>query len=245
MRILVVAATALEVAPLLAWPRPAGTTVREPIDGADTRLVPALSPFDRTKTGYTRAGHQITVLITGVGMVATAVWCSRALAGGRYDLALNLGVCGSFDRALQPGCVVHVTTDRLVEMGAEDGERFLTIQELQLLGDDEFPFTRGRLVNATPPRVAPLRGLPAVDGITVSTAHGDERSIAAVVERFAPQVESMEGAAFMYACLVQRVSFAQVRAVSNVVERRNRAAWNLAEATAALASAASAIIEAL
>ena len=32
----------------------------------------------------------------------------------------------------------------------------------------------------------------------------------------------MEGAAFMYACLIQGVPFAQVRAVSNIVERRNR-----------------------
>ena len=32
----------------------------------------------------------------------------------------------------------------------------------------------------------------------------------------------MEGAAFMYACLIHGVPFAQVRAVSNIVERRNR-----------------------
>ena len=55
-------------------------------------------------------------------------------------------------------------------------------------------------------------------------------SIAAVVERFNPQVESMEGAAFMSACLIHQVPFAQVRAVSNVVERRNREAWKMAEA---------------
>jgi len=40
----------------------------------------------------------------------------------------------------------------------------------------------------------------------------------------------MEGAAFMYACLIAGVPFAQVRAVSNRVERRNRAAWDLAGA---------------
>jgi futalosine hydrolase len=44
----------------------------------------------------------------------------------------------------------------------------------------------------------------------------------------------MEGAAFMYACLVHGQRFAQVRAVSNVVERRNREAWKLAEAVAGL-----------
>ena len=69
-----------------------------------------------------------------------------------------------------------------------------------------------------------------MSGITVNTVHGAEGSIAAVVERFKPQVESMEGAAFMYACLVHDVRFAQVRAVSNVMERRDRARWKVSEA---------------
>jgi nucleoside phosphorylase len=76
--------------------------------------------------------------------------------------------------------------------------------------------------------------LPAVTGITVNTVHGNVRSIARVVERLAPDVESMEGAAFMYACLVSGVRFVQVRAVSNVVEKRNRGAWRIGEAVAAL-----------
>jgi futalosine hydrolase len=73
-----------------------------------------------------------------------------------------------------------------------------------------------------------------VNGITVNTVHGRDQSIAAVAARVSPQVESMEGAAFMYACLVNGQRFAQVRAVSNVVERRNREAWKLADAVASL-----------
>ena len=163
-------------------------------------------------------------------MVATAAWCSRLLCGTSYDLALNLGVCGSFDGSLAPGTVVHVTSDRIAELGAEDGDRFLTVQELQLLGDDDFPFAGGLLVNQQPPPSAPLQALPSVSGITVNRVHGREESIAAVVERFHPQIETMEGAAFMYACLIHGVPFAQLRAVSNVVERRNRAAWRLRDA---------------
>ena len=55
------------------------------------------------------------------------------------------------------------------------------------------------------------------------------------MERFRPEVESMEGAAFMSACLISNVTFAQVRAVSNLVERRNRGAWRVAEAIERLA----------
>ena len=56
----------------------------------------------------------------------------------------------------------------------------------------------------------------------------------AFIRRFQPQVESMEGAAFMYACATADVPFAHVRAVSNFVEPRNRAAWKIQEAIAAL-----------
>jgi len=53
----------------------------------------------------------------------------------------------------------------------------------------------------------------------------------------------MEGAAFMFACLVHGVSFAQVRAVSNIVERRNRSAWKLPEAVEALSASLLAIVD--
>ena len=81
-----------------------------------------------------------------------------------------------------------------------------------------------------PPAYPPFDTLPAVTGITVNTVHGTKGSIAAITTRFNPQVESMEGAAFMSACLLHHVAFAQVRAVSNRVEPRNREAWKMADA---------------
>jgi futalosine hydrolase len=224
VRVLVVAATQAEVSPFVA------------------RLSRVTETGPRS-TRYTVADHEVDVLVTGVGMVATSSWCSRALATQQFDLALNLGVCGSFRSSLNPGTVVHVVSDRLVELGAEDGDGFLTIQQMNLLGDDEFPFTGGRLVNATPPLLGALGGLAPVAGVTVNTVHGNDASIVRVTERFNPDVESMEGAAFMYACLTSSVPFAQVRAVSNIVERRNRSAWKLNEAIAGLAIAARKILE--
>lgn len=225
MRILISVATAAELGPVIAKL------------GVGSARHPRL-------TAYAHAGREVHVLITGVGMVATAAWGSRALAEVRYDLALNLGVCGTFDRSLEPGTVVHVVTDRVAELGAEDDDRFLPIEELDLADAGEVPFLGAELVNPAPPDNPVIKRLPQVAGITVNTVHGNERSIAAVIERFSPQVESMEGAAFMYACLMHTVPFAQVRAVSNVVEKRNRSAWRVREAIAALGSAALAAIEA-
>jgi futalosine hydrolase len=224
VRILVAAATDAEIAPFVA--------------GLELQT----SNRHRLK-GYTRSGHDVDVLTTGVGMVATAAWLSRMLAEWRYDFALNLGLCGSFDRSLPPGTIVHVTSDRFSELGAEDGDSFLTMEALALLRDNDLPFTGDRPMNTRPPRNDVLRLLQEVDGITVNTVHGSERSITEVVARFKPQVETMEGAAFMYTCLIHGVPFAQVRAVSNVVERRDRAAWKIDDAIRGLASAALGIID--
>lgn len=183
-----------------------------------------------------RGAHEVQVLVTGVGMVATSAQTARALALTRFDLALNFGVCGSFDRTLPPGAVVHVVEDRIAELGVEDGPRFVPMEDLGLT-------VTAHIANTSPPHIAALEALPGVKAITVNTVHGDERSIAAVVSRCAPQVESMEGAAFAYACAVADVPYAQVRAVSNWVERRNRAAWRLDDAIANLNQVAQRILD--
>jgi futalosine hydrolase len=41
------------------------------------------------------------------------------------------------------------------------------------------------------------------------------------------QIESMEGAAFFYACRQAGVPCMQIRAVSNYVEKRNRDNWQI------------------
>jgi futalosine hydrolase len=217
MRILIVTATAMEIAPLVA------TFHQTAERGAKL-------------TSHTHGGHEVDVLVTGVGMVPTAAWCAHVLARNAYDLALNFGVCGSFDRALAPGTVVHVVADRIAELGAEDEDAFLTMDDLNLPGDYEF-------ANAAPPANPVLSELPAVTAISVNTVHGNARSIAEVTARFHPQVESMEGAAFMCACQVGRIPFAQVRAVSNIVEQRNRGAWQMAEAIGSLGRTALAILD--
>ena len=220
MRLLVVAATPAEIAPL------AGT-------------------LGGSSAGVTFRGHRVDLFVTGVGMVATAAGAARALATHRYDAALNLGVCGSFDRTRPLGTVVHVTSDGFPELGVEDGDRFVSAAANGLVDANAAPLTGEVIVNHAPPSWPVLQTLPEVSGVTVNTVHGSEASIAALLERSHPDVESMEGAAFLYACLVAGVPCAQVRAVSNYVERRNRAAWKMGEAIDALNATGLAILEGL
>ncbi|CAN5177971.1 hypothetical protein BH09BAC5_BH09BAC5_22190 [soil metagenome] len=209
MRLLIVSATYMEISPLVA------------------RLKFISENKERVKF-YSFNEHEIDVLICGVGMVATAAWTAKALSNKKYDVALNLGVCGSFDKSLEIGKVVHVLTDRFADLGAEDDDKFISVNEMNLLGENEFPFMWGQLVNQSVPNYESILNLTGVNAISVNTAHGNTESIAKVVKRWNPHVESMEGAAFFYCCMIDKIPCAQIRSVSNFIEKRNRENWNIA-----------------
>lgn len=161
--------------------------------------------------------HQVKILITGVGMVATSFALGVALSRDSYDLAMNIGVAGSFYRNIKIGQVVEVREDILAELGAEDDEEFISLEQLEL-GDVEF--TASETLKIT-------KELRQVTSITVNTVHGNEESIELIRERLNPTIESMEGAAFFYACEETETKAIQVRAISNYVEKRNRENWNM------------------
>lgn len=162
--------------------------------------------------------QQFDSLVTGVGMVATAFALGTHFTIKKnYDLAINIGIAGAFDSNIAIGEVVCVKTDTLAELGAEDDEQFLTIDDLGY-GKSKFY-----------PSIEPVAfsKLKRVNAITVNRVHGQVASINQIRQRLHPQLESMEGAAFFYACNQYQIPCIQIRAVSNYVEKRDRANWQI------------------
>jgi len=159
----------------------------------------------------------LNFLITGAGMVATAFAMGQHLAANKYDLAINLGISGSFSKEFALGDVVEIIEDSFAELGAEDDEDFITIDKLGF-GESSF--------RATYP-VPEHFNLKKANAITVNTVHGNEASIRKISSRINAEIESMEGAAFFYACREVGLPCLQIRAVSNYVEKRNRDAWQI------------------
>jgi futalosine hydrolase len=197
MNILLVVATQPEIAPLLL-PHNKNTDLQELQIGC----------------------HAVTVLITGAGMVPTAFALGKQLALYKYDLAINGGIAGSFNFSIPLGEVVLVTEDVFAEHGAEDGENFLSIDEMGFGESSQFP-------NSPSFEGLNIIELKKVKAITVNKVHGNEQSIEEVIARVNPQIESMEGAAFFYACNQFKTPSIQIRSISNYVERRNREKWNI------------------
>lgn len=167
-----------------------------------------------------RINHEMDFLVAGVGMVATTYALTKRLSEKKYDLAINCGIAGSFDRSISIGEVVWVNEDIFSELGAEDGNEFLRLADLNLQGSDRFKGSFGFSKNLN-------YSFRKVTGITVNTVHGNEHSIEKISKRLNPQVESMEGAAFYFVCEKENVSSIQIRAISNYIEKRNREEWNI------------------
>jgi futalosine hydrolase len=202
MRILIVAATQPEVEPLI---QSLGLQVK---DEPDLFLPRHASVAN------------CSVLITGAGMVATAFALGKHLPHNVYNLVINLGIAGAFDRNIALGSIAEITKDTFAELGAEDDTRFISIEQLGL-GAGIFNPTSS--INYFTQKIS----LVKATAITVNKVHGNDDSIAAVTNRLKPQLESMEGAAFFYACHQLKVPCVQIRAVSNYVEKRNRDNWQI------------------
>jgi len=180
------------------------------------------------------AKAHVRVLNTGVGLMAATFSLTRALSARNYDLVIGAGIAGAFDRSLSLGECVLVESEELGDLGAEDHDSFLDIFSLGFGSPDEAPFSNGKLVNKAQDQPFPTGHLKSVTGLTVNTVAGNQATITARSTRYGAQVESMEGAALHYVCLQMGKPFQQLRAISNYVTPRNRAAWKIGEAVMAL-----------
>lgn len=189
--------------------------------------------------------HAVEICIAGVGGSQTAFHLGKILSTGKWDLAIQLGICGSFKKEFQIGRTVNVVEECFADLGAEDNETFLDVFQMGLLDANKFPFENGKLLNTTAVSIPGLEQLPKAKGISVNKVHGNEQSIKQVTAKYHGEVESMEGAAFFYCCKMLSVPFLQVRTISNFVENRDKSKWDISLAIKNLNEAAKKIIDEL
>lgn len=197
MNLLLVAATHFEIEPLLK---------KYAIQNANSFVINSIC---------------VDVLITDVGMVNTAIACTKKMSAKKYDFALQVGIAGAFHKELKIGEVVNIVDDCIAELGAEDDTEFIPFSEMNLPGKNQF-------INTSILKNSILENIPKVNAITVNKVHGNEQAIAKTWSLFHAYTESMEGAAFAQVCEDLKIPYAQVRSISNYVEKRNKNNWNIA-----------------
>ena len=176
---------------------------------------------------YMFENHSIDVIITGIGSISTAYMLMKFVTDEVYDFVIQVGIAGSYNKKLHIGSVVHVLNEQFADLGVEVKNKFVTLFEEGIYSPDKFPYSGGKLVNPVGFNSEIVKDIPCVSGITVNSVSGSNETISLYRDKFKPDIESMEGAAFFYICLMEDIPFLELRGISNFVEERNRKLWDV------------------
>ncbi|WP_406493711.1 futalosine hydrolase [Streptomyces sp. NBC_01604] len=186
--------------------------------------------LNRTPGGY-------DLLAAGVGPAlaaasTAAALTAAALEGAPYDLVVSAGIAGGFQPEAPLGSLVVADEITAADLGAETADGFLPVTELGF----------GTVTHRPPQSLvrAAVSATGARPGtvLTVSTVTGTAARAAALRERHpAALAEAMEGFGVAEAAAAHGVPVLELRAVSNPVGPRDRAAWRIGDALSALTTA--------
>lgn len=200
MNILLVAATVLEITPFLEYYR---------------------------KQNNISGIQDLDVLITGIGLTASTYSLTKQLAIKKPHLIIQAGVAGCFDTSVPLGSVVAVKQEAIADQSVIELEKLKTLFDLKLVPQNQFPFNKGWLVNKS--EMLKKIKLKKVKGISVNEITTSAQKVKFYRDTFDPVTESMEGASLHYVCLMEKIPFIQLRAVSNYIAERNKKNWNMKE----------------
>ncbi|QHA05411.1 futalosine hydrolase [Streptomyces broussonetiae] len=184
-----------------------------------------------------RAAAGWDLLAAGVGPAraaasAAAALTAAALDGTPYDLVVSAGIGGGFAPHAPVGSLVVADAITVADLGAETADGFLAVTELGF----------GTVTHRTPESL--VRVASAATGartgpiLTVSTVTGTAARADALRARHPGALaEGMEGFGIAEAAAAHGVPVLEIRAISNPVGPRDRAAWRIGDALTALTAA--------
>lgn len=200
-------------------------------------LVATAVPAERDAVAQALARPGIDVIAAGVGPALAAASTATALAtaaleGAPYGLVVSAGIAGGFAPHAPVGALVVAAEITAADLGAETPDGFLPVTELG------FGTVTHRPPEALVREVAAATGARPGAILTVSTVTGSAVRAAQLRERHPTALaEAMEGFGVAEAAAAHRTPVLELRAVSNPVGPRDRAAWRIGDALAALTEA--------
>ncbi|MFF3330361.1 futalosine hydrolase [Streptomyces sp. NPDC002888] len=184
-----------------------------------------------------RVGAGYDLLAAGVGPALAAASTATALTaaaldGVPYGLVVSAGIAGGFPSDAPVGSLVVADAITAADLGAETADGFVPVTELG------FGTVTHRPPDSLVRETAAATGARTGTVLTVSTVTGTAERAAALRARHpAALAEAMEGFGVAEAATAHGVPVLEIRAVSNPVGPRDRAAWRIGDALTALTEA--------
>lgn len=177
------------------------------------------------------SGNRGYACILGLGILNFATNLTYLLSSVKQQkieisAVIILGVCGAYPgRGINVLDVVRVDSECVGDMGYQEKDGSFS------------PFPSSVRATAAEHAPAHLQKLKSAVGLTVNCCTGTEELGLARAKMFNADIENMEGAAGISACIAHNMPVFEIRAVSNMATTRDRKSWKFNEALAALRQA--------
>jgi futalosine hydrolase len=178
----------------------------------------------------------------GVGPVAAAIGTSQLLTGGPdYDMVASAGIAGGFRGRVAVGGVVMANLATYADLGVRVDAGFLSLRDIGIDQDSSLAFGDQRLVDRMQGAQVLVGEVLTLSAMTGTEADADElatrypRALAEAMEGFAVVAATRDHDGLRYV--------AEIRAISNLIGRRDPSTWNIPLAFGALADAMSTLLK--
>lgn len=162
----------------------------------------------------------IQFLVTGIGMSQTTFQLTCHLMKHSYDLLIQAGLAGAYNRDLNIGDVVAVLTEVHGDIGYEEIDG--GIYALEAFSPEKDRIRTNFHLNDWF-----QFNLPKVIGLSVDTTTGLLSTVERRTWQYNADIETMEGFATHLVADELKIPYLQIRAISNYVEQRNKEQWNI------------------
>ncbi|BCS52331.1 futalosine hydrolase [Geobacter sp. SVR] len=184
-------------------------------------------------------GLPVAICVAGVGKINAAAACAAMIERRQPQLVINVGCAGAYTGSgLGIGALAVAASEFLGDEGVITSAGWLDLLGMKLpslvQGErryyNEIPLSSQAVERAR--QLADRCGISLACGgfVTVSTCSGSEAQAEVLAGRFGALCENMEGAAIALTCLRYGIDCLEIRGISNLVEERNMAAWDIARA---------------
>lgn len=191
-------------------------------------IAPFLEHYRNTEK-LTHIDFKLDVLVTGVGLTSAVYALTKQLSISKPHLVIQAGVAGCFDKKEPLAKVYCVKQDVIADMGVMDRNDYTSVFDMKLVNKKQFPYSNGLLINPDKNLLRRTK-LKAVKSISVNEITTDKKRTAVYKKKWNPLLESMEGAALHYVCLMEKIPFLQIRSTCNYIGERDKKKWKMKEA---------------
>ena len=199
------------------------------------------------------SGRSVVMTVSGIGKVNAAHAATRLILDHCPSQIWNIGIGGAYPSSgLCIGDIAVAEKEIYGDEGVmqEEGLAGLSLVGIPLLKKgrkkyfNEFVLDRGlvqRVLGICSPERAPF-AVKSGPFVTVSACTGTAARARGIEEGFGAICENMEGAAVAHICARYGIPLFEMRGISNLVDDRNRAKWDIRRAAVNCQRAAQALL---